>query len=92
MDRLPVFVRLSISEASQVSEGQGALKAEVAPTTRKRFHERVGVHWIFLVICIGQGFSRRGPLDPGVPSEMSYSEHFNYRFIDEEKSVYLTYK
>lgn len=28
-DRLPVFVRLSISGAGQVGEGQGALKAEV---------------------------------------------------------------
>lgn len=59
MDRLPVFVRLSISGASQVGEGKGALKAEVGPTTRKRFHGGEGVHWIRLVMSIGQGFSRQ---------------------------------
>lgn len=47
MDRLPVFVRLSINGASQVGEGQGALKAEVVPTTRKRFNGRDGMHWTF---------------------------------------------
>lgn len=74
MDRLPVFVRLSISGASQAGERKGALKAEVAPTITKLFHGREGVHWILRVICTGQGFFRMGSRHPGVPLEMTYSD------------------
>lgn len=68
-DRLPVFVRLSISGAGQVGEGQGALKAEVLLPQKKLFLGCEGVHWIFLIIRIGQRFST------GVPQQkIAYSD------------------
>lgn len=68
-DRLPVFVRLSISGAGQVGEGQGALKAEVPLPQKNIFLDVKACIGFSLIIRIRQRFST------GVPQQkITYSD------------------